>query len=68
MAEDEKNHIAKISEELNRQFPDLKPKIAKMGEKSFIYELEKHDNYTYFSVEYEFIPSGELKIDWGNVE
>jgi hypothetical protein len=62
-----KLHI-KISEALNRQFPDLKPKIAKLSENSFIYELEKHSNYTYFSVGYIISSSGEVNIDWEKAE
>lgn len=58
----------KISEALIKQFPDLKPKIAEITGHRFIYELEKHDNYTYFVVNYHLSGSGELEIDWGNAE
>ncbi|MBK7713267.1 MAG: hypothetical protein IPN67_11940 [Bacteroidales bacterium] len=68
MEENEKTLQKKISEALINQFPDLKPKIAKLDEKSFIYELEKHNNYTYFSVKYQLTPSGAMQIDWENAE
>lgn len=59
---------AKILTELLKQFPDLKPKIAEITEHSFIYELEKHDNYTYYKVVYSISRSGSLLIDWENAE
>ena len=68
MAEKEENITTKISEELRKQFPDLKPKIAEVTVSSFIYELEKHQNYTYYKVEYRLTPSGTLAIDWDNAE
>jgi ABC-type Zn2+ transport system substrate-binding protein/surface adhesin len=68
MEENRSSIHSKIAEELNRRFPDHKPKIAKIDESSFIYELEKHDNYTYFSVGYTLTPSGTLKIDWEKAE
>lgn len=48
MAEKEQNIRTKILDELMKQFPDQKPKIAEITERSFIYELEKHGNYTYY--------------------
>ena len=68
MTENEQNIRTRISEELLRQFPDLKPKIAEISENSFIYELEKHDNYTYYLVKYNLSPSGALTIDWENAK
>lgn len=62
-------HIGtKISEELMKQFPDLKPKIAEITGDSFTYELEKHNNYTYYVVRYNLSASGELTIAWGTAE
>jgi hypothetical protein len=68
MTEKEQNLRSKILNELMKQFPDLKPKIAATGENSFTYELEKHSNYTYYVVRYNVLASGELKIDWDNAE
>jgi ABC-type Zn2+ transport system substrate-binding protein/surface adhesin len=68
MAEKEESITTKISEELKKQFPDLKPKIAKITGNSFIYELEKHQNYTYYKTEYRLSQSGTLAIDWDNAE
>ena len=68
MTEKEQNLRIKISDELLKQFPDLKPKIAGITEHSFTYELEKHSNYTYFVVKFDLSSSGELKIDWKNAE
>jgi serine/threonine protein phosphatase PrpC len=58
----------KILVELLKRWPDDNPKIAEVLEKTFIYELEKHDNYTYFVVGYSIMSSGELKVDWGSAE
>ena len=58
----------KISDELFKQFPDLKPKIAELTDNSFTYELEKHGNYTYYIVRYNISASGVLTIDWENAE
>ena len=68
MKENESDLHNQIKEALEKQFPDLKPKIAKVSENSFIYELEKHDNYTYFSVEYKRSANGILTIDWANAQ
>jgi hypothetical protein len=68
MKEKEQNLRTKILDELMKQFPYLKPKIAEIGEHSFTYELEKHSNYTYYVVGYNFSASGELTIDWENAE
>jgi hypothetical protein len=68
MTAKEQNLITRISDELNKQFPDLKPKIAEISENSFIYELEKHDNYIYYLVRYKLSSSGLLTIDWENAE
>ncbi len=68
MKENEVNLHSQITEALKIKFPDMKPKIAKVEANSFIYELEKHDNYTYFSVEYKLSANGILAIDWANAE
>jgi ABC-type Zn2+ transport system substrate-binding protein/surface adhesin len=68
MAEKDQNLRNKISEELLKQFPDHNPKIAGITEYSFTYELEKHDNYSYYVVKYELSSSGVLTIDWENAE
>ena len=68
MTDKEQTIVSRISEELKKQFPDLKPKIAEISDNSFIYELEKHDNYTYFKVKYILLSSGTLTIDWENAE
>jgi hypothetical protein len=68
MSEKEQNIGRKISEELLKQFPDQKPKIAEITENRFTYELEKHGNYTYFVVSYSLSPAGALEIDWDNAE
>jgi hypothetical protein len=57
-----------ITDQLTRQFPDLNPKIARLGETEFMYELEKHGNFTYYSVKYRLSHSGSLTIDWENAE
>lgn len=68
MSENEKNIRIRISDELTKQFPDLKPKIAAVEEDSFICELEKHGNFTYYLVRYNLTPEGGLAIDWDNAE
>jgi hypothetical protein len=68
MTEKEQNLRSGILNELIKQFPDLKPKIAEMTENSFTYELEKHNNYTYYVVRYNFSAEGKLSIDWDNAE
>jgi hypothetical protein len=68
MTEREENIKTKISAELQKQFPDLKPKIAEITDSSFVCELEKHQNYTYYRVKYRFSPSGTIVIDWDNAE
>jgi hypothetical protein len=68
MTEKEQNLRSRILIELMKQFPDLKPKIAEIGERSFTYELEKHSNFTYYKVRYNFSATGELTIDWDNAE
>jgi ABC-type Zn2+ transport system substrate-binding protein/surface adhesin len=68
MTEEEQKLWRKILVELFKQFPDLNPKIAKVLEKTFTYELEKHDNYTYYSVRYSITPTGELIVDWESAE
>ena len=68
MTEKEQNLRSKILDGLMKQFPDLKPKIAVIGEHSFTYELEKHSNFTYYIARYNFSTSGELTIDWENAE
>jgi hypothetical protein len=57
-----------ISDELKIRFPDMKPKIAEIKDKSIIYELEKHGNFTYYSVNYNISREGDLKADWDNAE
>lgn len=68
MTEKEQKLLTKISNELMKQFPDHKPKIAELTEDSFTYELEKHNNYTYYVVRYNLSASGELTIAWGTAE
>jgi hypothetical protein len=68
MTEEEQIIRRKISAELVKQFPDLNPKIAIVHENTFTYELEKHDNYTYYSVGYSVTPSGDLIVDWESAE
>ena len=68
MTEKEKNIETRISAELHKQFPDLKPKIAEITDSSFVCELEKHQNYTYYRVKYSLSSSGTLSIDWDNAE
>jgi hypothetical protein len=68
MSEKEENIKTKISDELQKRFPDLKPKIAEITGSSFVCELEKHQNYTYYRVKYRISPSGALAIDWDNAE
>jgi hypothetical protein len=68
MTEKAQNLRSKISDELMKKFPDLKPVIAEITENSFTYELEKHNNYTYFIVKYELSDSGILTIDWDNAK
>jgi len=68
MTEKEQTLRTKISDELLKQFPDLKPMIAGITDYSFTYELEKHGNYTYYVVKYELSSSGKLTIDWENAE
>lgn len=68
MTENEHDLRTRISDELLKQFPDHNPKIAGITEYSFTYELEKHNNYTYYVVKYELSSSGELTVDWVNAE
>jgi hypothetical protein len=68
MSEKEQNIRRKISEELSKQFPDLKPKIAELADSSFTYELEKNSNYTYYIVRYNITGSGVVTIDWDSAE
>jgi hypothetical protein len=68
MTERVQNILNMISDELLKQFPDLKPKIAALTDDSFTYELEKHGNFTYYMVGYSINPSGILSIDWDNAE
>jgi hypothetical protein len=68
MAEKEISIRTKILDELLKKFPDLNPKIAEITEHSFIYELEKHDNFTYYLVKYNLSVSGAVTIDWENAE
>lgn len=68
MTDKQQNLRSEILGELIKQFPDLKPKIAEITEDSFTYELEKHNNYTYYVVKYNLSVSGELTIDWENAE
>lgn len=58
----------KIMAELLKQFPDLKPKVASITGKQFVYELERHDNYTYYSVGYTFDKAGNLIVNWESAE
>jgi hypothetical protein len=69
-AMNEKEQIlrAKISDDLMKQFPDLKPKIAEITDNTFTYELEKHSNFTYYIVRYDLSAAGELTVDWDNAE
>ena len=68
MAENKENLRSLILDILIKQFPDLDPKIAKITEQRFTYELERHGNYTYYSVAYTLSPSGELTVDWENAQ
>lgn len=68
MTEKDENISARISDELQKRFPELKPKIAQLSDNSFVYELEKHNNYTYYKVKYRFSPSGTLAIEWDSSE
>jgi hypothetical protein len=68
MAEKDRSIRTKILDELLKQFPDLKPRIAEITEHNFIYELEKHNNFTYYLVKYHLSASGEMTIDWENAE
>jgi hypothetical protein len=61
-------HRDAIAVQLNEQYSDLKPKIARINESDFIYELEKHGNFTYYSVRYHFSSSDNLIIDWETAE
>jgi hypothetical protein len=69
MAEEEKQRLrVTILAELLRQFPDLKPKIVIISEKTFTYELERNNNYTFYVVEYSITQSGRLKVNWDSAE
>jgi hypothetical protein len=68
MTERIQNIMNLILDELMKQFPDQKPKIAALSDDSFTYELEKHGNFTYFMVDYNITPSGAVTIDWDNAE
>jgi hypothetical protein len=69
MSETEKQGLRdNILAELLRQFPALKPKIVTLLDKTFTYELERNNNYTYFIVEYSVTQSGKLMIDWKSAE
>jgi hypothetical protein len=68
MTEKEQNLPTKISDELKKQFPDQKPKIAELTDNRLTYELEKHGSFTYYVVSYKLSDSGILTIDWDNAE
>jgi hypothetical protein len=69
MAEAEKKVLRdNILAELLKQFPALKPKIVKVLETTFTYELERNNNYTYYIVEYRVTQAGNLNIDWESAE
>jgi hypothetical protein len=68
MEKNEQYITEKIMVRLTEKFPDLNPRIAEVSGKSFTYELERHNNYTYFIVKYKIDPSGELKVDWDSAE
>ncbi len=68
MADNIHNLRQLITDQLTVQFPGLLPKIARLGEKEFMYELEKHGNYEYYSVKYSLSQSGTLSIDWDSAE
>ncbi len=68
MTEITQKHLDAIAKQLKEQFPGLKPKIARINEAEFTYELEKHGNFTYYSVRYSFSASDNLIIDWESSE
>ncbi len=59
MTERIQNIMKLISDELIKQFPDMKPKIAALADNGFTYELEKHGNFTYYMVGYNISRFGD---------
>jgi hypothetical protein len=68
MADNKEKIIKRISDELIIRFSGMNPRIAEIKDTCFIYELERHGNYMYYSVNYHISPSGELIADWDNPE
>jgi hypothetical protein len=58
----------KISDALIKQFPGSNPSIIEVTDKTFKYQLERNDNYSYFQIEYSIDPSGNLMVSWKNAE
>jgi hypothetical protein len=55
-----------ISVALKKQFPSAYAYIIEIADETFIYGLKEDDNYSYYIVEYNITPSGNLNIEWGN--
>jgi len=69
MTKEEKQKLSdKILVELFKRWPDRNPKVAEILEKTFTYELERNNNYTYYVVGYSINHSGELNVDWASAE
>ena len=69
MSETTDNILAhKIMQVLKQQFPGMNPRIASIQDDSFVYELEEHGNYTYYTVRYSILPSGEVAAGWDSAE
>jgi hypothetical protein len=55
-----------ISVALKKQFPNAYAYIIEISDETFIYGLKEEEDYSYYIVEYDVTPSGNLNIDWEN--
>jgi len=55
-----------ISAALTNQFPNAYAYLIEISEETFTYGLKIDDDYSYYIVEYDINPSGNLNIEWEN--
>lgn len=68
MPEKEPDIRKRIQEELKNQFPDLNVRVVRFSKNNFTYELEKHRNYSYYTVKFVVTDEGNLEMDWDHPE
>ena len=54
----------KLSIALKEKFPNAK--VIEVFDETFIYGLEENEEFSYYIVEYNIAPSGNLNIEWEN--